>query len=631
MKLEHMILALWIICSMLSCWAFSLIVRWIADRHARKVNKLKGAYSLKSRVLAAALVVVCLLGSLTAGGGAHLLSQQTWLGGMEMSALGAVGIGMAMFAVFLAIWAFIGDRSRGRQRCPRCWYDMRDSNGLPCPECGQEINGEQELLRTRRPSWALFIAVVFLISGVTCIGLNGHFRDHGLLGFIPNGVLISMRDHVPEDWIFDNGTRHSTLRLTDRILEGNVGADARRAMATEIIDEMLIDASLRWEPRRMELLTMVQYVESDGTRKERRESEVPWQAPKLWMPEGDRIEKLYAASMLDLARLYDEDYVTDPMLELAILNRYFDVRNSTQSMSKRWLLTREFPPTDGYFSFFRLLEREHISLLRSVGSEASEILDANDSLAVYWTDDQSRVLLLAALETELGVLRTRVPSIVERYESTPKARPKYFTSIMDTAISSMEHEDRAWINSKLASWIRGDDLRRKIDAIQIVSRIYESTHGQRKRETHPDAEAFIELLLERTLDDRSELALGRRTWNIGDLTWSTIIDIDMTGEYAFPMIRDELLNPSDSTFRDSYTNFQMYDASTERLQNWIDNFGPLVDHVESRVRWIVVTTLPTTRDPVTDEQIDALLAKLVQDENSQIADEAYLKLGQRQK
>lgn len=55
-------------------------------------------------------------------------------------------------ASLAAIWllsALFRDRSQGRLRCPRCWYDMAGA-GLTCPECGKQARSERALRRTRR-------------------------------------------------------------------------------------------------------------------------------------------------------------------------------------------------------------------------------------------------------------------------------------------------------------------------------------------------------------------------------------------------------------------------------------------------------------------------------------------------
>lgn len=68
---------------------------------------------------------------------------------------------LALGGLAIATWALFWDRSRGRKRCPKCWYSME---GVPesqregkklvvCPECGKGISDPRRLLRTRRRPW----------------------------------------------------------------------------------------------------------------------------------------------------------------------------------------------------------------------------------------------------------------------------------------------------------------------------------------------------------------------------------------------------------------------------------------------------------------------------------------------
>lgn len=56
----------------------------------------------------------------------------------------------SLAATWLMYSGLFRDRSRGCKRCPKCWYDMRGSPTLLCPECGHEAKTEQMLLHTRR-------------------------------------------------------------------------------------------------------------------------------------------------------------------------------------------------------------------------------------------------------------------------------------------------------------------------------------------------------------------------------------------------------------------------------------------------------------------------------------------------
>ena len=67
----------------------------------------------------------------------------------------ALGWTLAALGLLLALWALFYDRSRGRKRCPKCWYSMEgaeaaEDGAVTCPECGRRIASDQALHRTRR-------------------------------------------------------------------------------------------------------------------------------------------------------------------------------------------------------------------------------------------------------------------------------------------------------------------------------------------------------------------------------------------------------------------------------------------------------------------------------------------------
>jgi HEAT repeat protein len=66
------------------------------------------------------------------------------------------------------LWSLFWNRSRGRRRCPRCWYDMTGSVGLTlrCPECGKTARSERQLRKTRRRPLFAALAVVVVIIGL---------------------------------------------------------------------------------------------------------------------------------------------------------------------------------------------------------------------------------------------------------------------------------------------------------------------------------------------------------------------------------------------------------------------------------------------------------------------------------
>ena len=68
-------------------------------------------------------------------------------------------------AIGLLYWGLWGDRSKGRLRCPKCWYGMEGSfvaGALTCPECGHDARQEKRLKKNHRRWWAMVLTVVLL-------------------------------------------------------------------------------------------------------------------------------------------------------------------------------------------------------------------------------------------------------------------------------------------------------------------------------------------------------------------------------------------------------------------------------------------------------------------------------------
>jgi hypothetical protein len=92
-------------------------------------------------------------------------------------------------AVLLAAWALLSDRSRGRRRCPKCWYDMAGVPGLQCPECGREVRSHRRLLKTRR-RWRWAMLAVFLAVSSYAVSLVPAVRSGGWPSAVPSSILV---------------------------------------------------------------------------------------------------------------------------------------------------------------------------------------------------------------------------------------------------------------------------------------------------------------------------------------------------------------------------------------------------------------------------------------------------------
>lgn len=115
---------------------------------------------------------------------------------------GAAGVGVVCFGIFLGVWAWRGDRSRGRRRCPRCWYDMRGVPVLRCPECGRDVPDEHCLYQPRR-RWRLVpVATVIVLVGLN-LRLIPMTQRGGYVGAVPTTVLIALFEHLPDPFVTD--------------------------------------------------------------------------------------------------------------------------------------------------------------------------------------------------------------------------------------------------------------------------------------------------------------------------------------------------------------------------------------------------------------------------------------------
>ena len=120
--------------------------------------------------------------------------------------------------LLLVCWGLWGDRSKGRARCPRCWYDMRGSlPSLQCPECGHDAKQERRLYRNHRRWWRTALGVVLvLLASYALIVVSRWYREQS---------PIQALRRVSTDWDF-GVTPGPTVRpvgptwLVDRLPDG---------------------------------------------------------------------------------------------------------------------------------------------------------------------------------------------------------------------------------------------------------------------------------------------------------------------------------------------------------------------------------------------------------------------------
>lgn len=117
------------------------------------------------------------------------------------------GAVLALGGVLLAAWALFWDRSRGRKRCPKCWYDMiaavatlKDGREVfVCSECGRP-SPAVHLLRTRRWwRWGGTGLAALVLSTQLMQVPSRSTTEPGWTRFVPTTALVLLADLAKGD------------------------------------------------------------------------------------------------------------------------------------------------------------------------------------------------------------------------------------------------------------------------------------------------------------------------------------------------------------------------------------------------------------------------------------------------
>lgn len=618
MQLEHAIVALWVLCSMLACWCFSLVVRWFSDGRARRLERLKSQYSPRSRLIAAVLMVVCLLGSVVAGVGADLLTKHGMVGGVRLTSFGAIGLGMLLFSCFLVVWALVGDRSRGRLRCPRCWYDMSDSDGRPCPECGKEISEARQFTRTRRPRWAFVVALVFLLVGLAGLGFNSKFRAGGVASFMPHEMLVSAWDRVPDAWIYDTGIGREQDNLVNRIYSNRISIEQRRVLATSVIDSMISDPMNRWEVRRMTLLHAIM-------RKELWADDDPQRS--IWVPGDDRLGTLYTLCFADLLAYLNRDSAPfdNPEFEILLEDAILARGHFTHSSVRLWLLASETILPENEFSFYHNFTHEQIQLLRNrLGNLVDELRNTRDASG-YAVGDFETFSMQSQLEMEAGVLSERTDTLMDLFEADPANASSQLSMAIIYAIRTNPDSD-LW-RSRIRDWLVDGDIDLRLAAIKALKGVLGISYWTPRNQNDAIHTEFIGLIRDHAIADDRFKEHKYNDEYVSEVAANAILQIDGTGADSFPIIRDRLLarDPLGQYPDPESMKYFLVDAGEERLRNWVETFEPLIDHPEPRVRLWISRSFPKSRGTDMDDRLDAMIRQLREDDDPTVQDEAWVK------
>ncbi|MDX2017629.1 MAG: hypothetical protein SFY95_08345 [Planctomycetota bacterium] len=203
-------------------------------------NRARSAEDLYRPVRSAKVV---LLGLVVVAAAVGLIAALPWLqawmawdsSGARASLWAAAAWGVAGFGGLLIVRALVGEPSRGRRRCPKCWYDLL-IDSRTCSECGFTSELERAFYRARRRKGPalLGMAVLVLSYGVF---VTPRVREGGWVGAVPTAVLIAGYEWWPAG-----------------ILQGSVSGDSWTLLERFERADRHAEWERRWFNRRMDAL-----------------------------------------------------------------------------------------------------------------------------------------------------------------------------------------------------------------------------------------------------------------------------------------------------------------------------------------------------------------------------------------
>lgn len=145
-----------------------------------------------------------------------------------------VGWLITAIAAALAAWALFADRSRGRRRCPACWYTLHAAGPLPtCPECGRTPRSERDAHKTRR-RWRLALCSLPLLwLGAVARDVEWPIR-RGPIGLVPGVVLAGAWPLDAAGWFSGSAKGTAETELNARLYAERLGPIAQRILAARV-------------------------------------------------------------------------------------------------------------------------------------------------------------------------------------------------------------------------------------------------------------------------------------------------------------------------------------------------------------------------------------------------------------
>jgi hypothetical protein len=594
------------LCALFACWAFSLVIRSFSDWMARRKKRLCQTYTKRARRIALILFVLCLLSSAASFYGTYTISDA--YGGYNNPITNpflVISLSVILFAVLLCVFGAVGDRARGRLRCPRCWYDMQGTVDPRCPECGKEFANPKLLKRARRPKWMFGLAIVFIAPAGIIAYQSEKLNEYGIEAAIPNIIFTSGWRSLPEKWIL--GTRRSYgdhRSLLGRIKNRRLRDEPLRRFAEKLADPIADDPLARWNHRRIKLLNessqRLAFTVYQSTPDAQQGSYV---TGETWYPSSLDIDRFLLDVSNDVAdAIIAVEHDRAETIDLIVFDSMWEY--NTLSLAEQWFAYREI--SEG-----RITADEYENTTKIQGLIAPKLdsiaqrFDEEDMIACLFSEEDN-IVMYAFL---LGYYSGTMDKLIQHYTDAINSSQQIQSSVtyrLPYIIGYASDETSNRFHNEMLRWARdGTAVQRDVCTryfVRLNWKIINNDYGH-----DPDNVIFHEIELE-LLPDASTPS-GSITVDQIDL--ASLMDED--GSYLLPIAARVIKENQPSVFED--LEFELDDVD---LGLWVEHIAPVIAQAGPEIILQILDQVPFAQSVEEAQKLNSLLDQLELLENEEI-------------
>lgn len=637
------IITFWVIGSIMACWSFSLFVRWVSEATARRKRQLIAQRSTRSFWIGFSLIFIC---AATAIGSAMTALHIEKLFGDTYdpwtTPITIISSTIILFGLFLIVWGLIGDRARGRTRCPKCWYDMSGAVGLRCPECGKEAKSTKQFTKSKRPKWAFVVAALLMGLSVYGFSVNRRVAETDWLAAVPSWFLMAGWALLPEEWIlYDNSPYESTLDQrfeaqwygwNDQVDEDAWISNRRaRRFGRRLTRGMVKDQNSRWDARRLSLISAtyshIVYQRYEDEKK------------RTWTGLPIDVNALLLASAEDLVDAIVTDDPSEQQLEMIEKlwhkSEWGWSPDTPYSLAMNGLVQTTYADFPEPISDNPELKRQYfIDILRDTQAQHHGLLAEQQERILSpaftrnLTDlDEYRQKSSMELAKDAGVLDQLLDLFLDSAPDPEKMDPKSRAYAIADAARAFSTDGYMRLLHGLDPLVKSKNPLDFAHAIMILQWL-PSTRPYDEDSADELYNSVFDLAIERAIENHKPMYPEEKySESFHEAGLAMIVEHDITGQRAFPLVLKELLaDPTEAP--DLRYSSDPFEPNTH-IKAWVENFAQLADDDDPDIKEWLIRNLPVELGTPHDELIDEIAVRFLDDPDEDLRYTAMQKLTER--